>query len=62
MEINYPTHLSPELKDLIGKILTREPGNRLSLSEIEGHPWLAKHATVGRYISREVWECWDSLK
>jgi aurora kinase A len=31
-EVDFPPHLSNELKDLISRILTREPGQRLTLS------------------------------
>ena len=37
-----PNHLSPELKDLIKKMLTKNPDNRIKLDGILTHPWLTK--------------------
>ncbi|KAI7812134.1 SNF related kinase b [Triplophysa rosa] len=35
-----PDRVSPECKDLISRMLQRDPAKRASLTEIEGHPWL----------------------
>lgn len=35
-----PDHISPECKDLISRMLQRDPAKRVSLNNIEGHPWL----------------------
>ena len=40
VDITYPPHLSPEAKDLIGKLLVKEPADRLALKEVENHPWI----------------------
>ncbi|KAI2648464.1 SNF-related serine/threonine-protein kinase [Labeo rohita] len=42
MDCRYtvPNHVSPECKDLISRMLQRDPAKRASLTEIEGHPWL----------------------
>ncbi|XP_030642462.1 SNF related kinase b [Chanos chanos] len=42
MDCRYtvPAHVSPECKDLISCMLQRDPAQRASLAEIEGHPWL----------------------
>ncbi|XP_059392660.1 SNF-related serine/threonine-protein kinase-like [Carassius carassius] len=37
---NVPSHVSPECKDLISRMLQRDPAKRASLTEIEGHSWL----------------------
>ena len=35
-----PTYLSPECKDLISKMIIRNPENRIKLEEIINHDWL----------------------
>ncbi|XP_064410979.1 SNF-related serine/threonine-protein kinase isoform X2 [Latimeria chalumnae] len=42
MDCRYtvPTHVSRECKDLINRMLQRDPKRRASLEEIENHPWL----------------------
>ncbi|XP_073687635.1 SNF related kinase b [Garra rufa] len=42
MDCRYtvPNHVSPECKDLISRMLQRDPAKRASLTEIEDHPWL----------------------
>ncbi|XP_052453458.1 SNF related kinase b [Carassius gibelio] len=37
---NVPNHVSPECKDLISRMLQRDPAKRASLTAIEGHSWL----------------------
>jgi calcium-dependent protein kinase len=37
------SHMSPEVKDLLGKMLTRE-GKRLSAKDVLHHPWFDKCA------------------
>ncbi|XP_010882345.2 SNF related kinase b [Esox lucius] len=42
MDCHYtvPTHVSADCKDLISRILQRDPCSRASLKEIKNHPWL----------------------
>ena len=35
-----PEHVSPELRDLIQKMLIKSPGERISLAEIKKHAWV----------------------
>ncbi|CAB3401605.1 unnamed protein product [Caenorhabditis bovis] len=37
--------LSEELKDLIEKMLKKDPGHRLMLNEVKIHPWVTKNGT-----------------
>ena len=41
---DYPQHFSEECKDLIGKLVKRNPKERISLEEIKKHPWLVNNA------------------
>ncbi|KIO25684.1 hypothetical protein M407DRAFT_75349 [Tulasnella calospora MUT 4182] len=38
----FPSHVSEEAKDLIGKLLVYNPDKRMSLSEVLEHPWILK--------------------
>ncbi|KAH1002547.1 hypothetical protein HUJ04_008627 [Dendroctonus ponderosae] len=42
MDCKYdvPPHVSPECRDLISKMLVRNPEKRATLAEISSHPWL----------------------
>lgn len=37
----YPRDISPPLLDLLQKMLTKDPEMRITVKEIEGHPWLS---------------------
>lgn len=39
--VDYPDHLSPGAKDLIQKLLQKDPKRRYSLSKVKRHPWFA---------------------
>ena len=39
-EPKYPPNISIELKDLISKLLTKDPKNRINLEQIKKHQWL----------------------
>ncbi|KFM24191.1 Serine/threonine-protein kinase SAPK9 [Auxenochlorella protothecoides] len=41
-EYDVPDTLSPELRDLLSKMLQRIPEQRLSLQEVTAHPWFVK--------------------
>ncbi|KAL4612648.1 hypothetical protein ACB092_08G215700 [Castanea dentata] len=38
-----PSHLSPEVKDLISKMLQRNPFERIEIPKIREHPWFQAH-------------------
>jgi len=40
--IAYPEFMSPTAKDLISKILIRDPDKRLTLKQIASHPWITQ--------------------
>ncbi|KAF1948828.1 serine/threonine-protein kinase-like protein [Byssothecium circinans] len=46
-EYSVPNFVSPEAKDLIKKLLVLDPEKRLSLVEVEKHPWILKHCKAG---------------
>ncbi|KAJ1339612.1 hypothetical protein BSLG_005734 [Batrachochytrium salamandrivorans] len=39
-------YISPEAKDLIVKLLQRDPNNRMPLESVIQHPWIVKHITT----------------
>ena len=43
VDVEYPPHISPMAKDLISKLLVKNPGDRLALSKVEDHPWIRQH-------------------
>lgn len=42
--VQYPSHVSAEARDIIGKLLKRHPADRLTLDEVLAHPWVTKNA------------------
>lgn len=38
--INFPDHMHPQMADLIGRMLHKEPNLRLEIEEVLSHPWL----------------------
>eukprot|EP00824_Muranothrix_gubernata_P013897 TRINITY_DN28850_c0_g1_i1.p1 TRINITY_DN28850_c0_g1~~TRINITY_DN28850_c0_g1_i1.p1 ORF type:complete len:382 (+),score=69.39 TRINITY_DN28850_c0_g1_i1:97-1146(+) len=43
VQVTYPTHFSPAARDLIGRLLVRDPTRRITLDEVLQHPWILKH-------------------
>ena len=46
-EMTIPSFVSPEARDLIKKLLVLDPEKRLTLEEVEVHPWIVKHCSKG---------------
>ncbi|KAK3696860.1 spindle assembly checkpoint kinase [Vermiconidia calcicola] len=46
-EMTIPGFLSSEARDLIKRLLVLDPEKRLSLEEVEVHPWIVKHCAKG---------------
>ncbi|KAL6239180.1 hypothetical protein BDW75DRAFT_152704 [Aspergillus navahoensis] len=42
-DMQVPSFVSPEAKDLIKRLLVLDPEKRISLDEIQKHPWILKH-------------------
>jgi serine/threonine protein kinase len=38
-----PSHLSPELRSLLDRLLSKEPKTRITVQQILAHPWVAGH-------------------
>jgi len=45
VDIAYPPHITPEARDLISRLLVKDPSARLALSDVENHPWIRMHTT-----------------
>ncbi|CAI6337131.1 unnamed protein product [Periconia digitata] len=46
-DYKVPSYVSAEAKDLIQRLLVLDPEKRISLVEIEQHPWILKHCKAG---------------
>ncbi|KAF2226784.1 kinase-like domain-containing protein [Elsinoe ampelina] len=46
-EMSIPNFVSPEARDLIKRLLVLDPEKRLSLAEVQQHPWIIKHCVKG---------------
>lgn len=63
--MEFPSHFSPSLKDLISKLLQKEPTDRISISDIKLHPWMLeerrevahdRHDIQHRKINEQVFQ------
>ena len=45
VNLKFPSHFSSEARDLITKLLVKDPQKRISLSDIPNHPWILKHCS-----------------
>jgi len=52
VDLKIPDHVSPEAADLIRKLLKYNPHDRLSLDQVQQHPWILKH--VGAPTERDI--------
>ncbi|KIM78445.1 hypothetical protein PILCRDRAFT_824329 [Piloderma croceum F 1598] len=43
VDLKIPSHVSPEARDLISKLLKYDPEQRISLAEVARHPWIVKY-------------------
>ncbi|MCJ1328019.1 spindle assembly checkpoint kinase [Thelotrema lepadinum] len=46
-DFSVPAFVSAEARDLIKKLLVLDPDKRLSLDDIQQHPWIVKHCVMG---------------
>lgn len=53
-EPTYPENISPELKDMIQKMLKKDPEERIQLKECFEHPWMIKHKN-DKKIEKDYW-------
>ena len=40
MDLCYPQHVSSKARDLVGRLLRKDPMDRISLQEVLEHPWI----------------------
>jgi len=43
VDLKFPQHVSPEARDLVTRLLKRDPKQRLPLSKVKDHPWIVRH-------------------
>ena len=68
-DLVFPKGMSPLLKDLIERLMKKDPAERITLGEIRRHPWLAdatntrdiESLKVGGIVDREVMKTMQEL-
>ena len=43
VDIKWPEHITEDAKDLIQKFLVKDPKKRISLTDVESHPWIVRN-------------------
>ncbi|KHN96215.1 Serine/threonine-protein kinase domain protein [Metarhizium album ARSEF 1941] len=46
-DMSIPSFVSPEASDLIKRLLVLDPEKRISLEQVQVHPWIVKHCVKG---------------
>lgn len=49
----FPHSMPPFAKDLIGKMIEKDPNRRISAKEIKEHPWLMEHPPIRETITQD---------
>lgn len=47
VEYRIPNDMSPELQDLLGRMLVKDPGQRITMPGIMSHAWFTKDMPAG---------------
>ncbi|EFN52410.1 hypothetical protein CHLNCDRAFT_138887 [Chlorella variabilis] len=47
VEYRIPEDMSPDLRDLLGRMLVKDPGQRISMPGIMSHPWFRRNMPEG---------------
>ncbi|KAG6039706.1 Serine/threonine-protein kinase ark1 [Claviceps citrina] len=50
-DMSIPSYVSHEASDLIKKLLVLDPEKRISLDQVQVHPWIVKHCVKGERAS-----------
>jgi aurora kinase, other len=45
VDLRFPPHVSAEARDLITRLLRKDPKARLALNRVKDHPWVVRHTT-----------------
>ena len=45
VDIEWPTHVAEDARDLISKFLVKDPDRRISLKDVEKHPWIVRNTS-----------------
>jgi aurora kinase, other len=51
-DMSIPAFVSPEARDLIKKLLVLDPEKRMSLDDVQRHPWIVKHCVTGERAAK----------
>jgi hypothetical protein len=43
VDLVFPPHVSPEARDLISRLLRKEPKTRMALERVKAHPWIVRY-------------------
>ena len=43
IDIKWPKHVTADARDLIARLLVKDPESRMSLKDVENHPWIVRN-------------------
>ncbi|OHT10421.1 hypothetical protein TRFO_20304 [Tritrichomonas foetus] len=61
-EVNFPSHLSYELRDLVSKMLEKDQNKRISILDILCHPWFNNSKELKKSPVNHNISCFQSLQ
>jgi serine/threonine protein kinase len=60
-EVSYPQFLSSQLRDLLDKMICKEPENRIAIEGVKNHPWFSQteYMALIQEAGHGIWETDD---
>lgn len=46
VDLRFPSTVTPGARDLIGRLLVKDPTKRMDLKDVPKHPWIVQHMTA----------------
>jgi|TARA_B100000513_G_C11822060_1_gene159372 serine/threonine protein kinase len=43
VDLNFPSFVPEDARDLVEKLLVKEPSKRMALKDIKNHPWIVRN-------------------
>jgi serine/threonine protein kinase len=59
-EVRYPAFMTPQLVDLLQKMICKDPGRRINLDMIKNHPWFSQTEYLALLEQSKIEANWDS--
>eukprot|EP00331_Platyophrya_macrostoma_P014680 CAMPEP_0176462440 /NCGR_PEP_ID=MMETSP0127-20121128/35270_1 /TAXON_ID=938130 /ORGANISM="Platyophrya macrostoma, Strain WH" /LENGTH=745 /DNA_ID=CAMNT_0017854361 /DNA_START=24 /DNA_END=2261 /DNA_ORIENTATION=+ len=62
VKLDFPKDFPPLAKDLVLKVLKKNPKSRMSIAEMNTHPWLAMQSSLNKQLDSTLGEAMSPIK